>query len=151
LFDGASALLGLVQKGSFEGQGPMWLEACAQGEGAVVVLPLARDADGIWRSDWEPLIRHLTVSPRSIGERAQDFHVSLAQALADQVAAVRREHEFDAVGLTGGVFQNKRLSELVLSRLAAAGHVACLPEALPCNDAGLAFGQIIHIGATDHA
>lgn len=149
LFDGAAALLGIAEKSSFEGQAPMQLEAVAAGEGRSVPLPLHQDAEGIWRSDWAPLVRHLLESPRSLAERAMDFHVSLAQALVDQVAVLAREHAFDAVGLTGGVFQNKRLSELVLSRLRAAGHAACLPERMPCNDAGLAFGQIIHLGSQD--
>lgn len=150
LFDGAAALLGVVERASFEGQGPMYLEALASGEGVAVPLPLARE-DGIWRSDWAPLVRHLLMSPRPVPQRAMDVHASLAQALFDQVAAVAREHRFDAVGLSGGVFQNKRLCERVLSMLQAAGHTVHLPEAIPCNDAGLAFGQIIHVGSQQDA
>lgn len=151
LFDGAAALLGVADKSSFEGQGPMMLEALAAGEGLAVPLPLQRDGQGIWRSDWAPLVEHLLEAARSAAERAMDFHLSLARALVDQAGAVAREHAFDAVGLTGGVFQNRRLAELALSLLQSAGYAAYLPEALPCNDAGLAFGQIIHIGASDNA
>jgi hydrogenase maturation protein HypF len=154
LFDAAAAMLGVAEKTSFEGQGPMWLESLAAGEGAAVPLPLERDRDGIWRSDWAPLVKRLMdatedAAPPSVtvAERATDFHASLARALLDQVTAVASEHRFDAVGLTGGVFQNQRLCERVLPMLAAAGHAAYLPEALPCNDAGLAFGQIIHLGS----
>jgi len=176
LFDGAAAILGAAERASFEGQGPMLLEALAAGEGRVVRLPLERDEGGLWRSDWAPLVGHLlcrvgedatersfspSLSPAcgrgvrgSAGEgrvqgAAMDFHVSLAQALVDQAAAVAREHAFDAVGLTGGVFQNKCLCELALPMLQAAGHAVHLPEALPCNDAGLAFGQIIHLGSQE--
>lgn len=147
LFDGAAALLGVVERASFEGQGPMWLEALAAGEGTAVPMPLVRDEAGIWRSDWGPLMEHLMMSPRAVPARAMDFHLSLAQALLDQVATLAAEHRFDAVGLTGGVFQNKRLCERVLPTLEAAGHAAHLPQALPCNDAGLAFGQILHVGS----
>jgi hydrogenase maturation protein HypF len=178
LFDGAAALLGVVEKGSFEGQGPMYLEAVAAGDGKAVPMPLVRNEDGVWRSDWSRLAEHLLANapgnptggsltraaapppPRGRGAggegRAQpfctaglamDFHQSLAQALFDQVTAVAREHRFDAVGLSGGVFQNKRLCELVLPMLQGAGYTVHLPEAIPCNDAGLAFGQIIHVGS----
>ena len=151
LFDGAAALMGQIVKTSFEGQGPMWLEAMAAGEGQAVSLPLARDAEGIWRSDWSGLLDHLQTAPLEPQVLAMDFHVSLAQALLEQVNAIAREQHFDAVGLSGGVFQNRLLGELVLSRLTEAGYAAYLPEVIPCNDAGLAFGQIIHVGAQDHA
>jgi hydrogenase maturation protein HypF len=45
--------------------------------------------------------------------------------------------------LTGGVFQNKLLAELALQQLAAAGFETCLPQQAPCNDGGLALGQLI--------
>jgi hydrogenase maturation protein HypF len=50
---------------------------------------------------------------------------------------------FDAVGLTGGVFQNKLLAELAMQQLNAAGFDAFLPQQAPCNDGGLALGQLI--------
>ena len=50
---------------------------------------------------------------------------------------------FDAVGLTGGVFQNKLLAELALQQLGNAGFEAYLPQQAPCNDGGLAFGQLM--------
>lgn len=52
-----------------------------------------------------------------------------------------------AVGLGGGVFQNRRLAELALRGLQAAGLRAFLPRKIPCNDAGLSFGQIIEAAA----
>jgi hydrogenase maturation protein HypF len=46
------------------------------------------------------------------------------------------------VGLTGGVFQNRRLCELALQQLQAAGFDVRLPQQLPCNDGGLSYGQV---------
>jgi hydrogenase maturation protein HypF len=46
------------------------------------------------------------------------------------------------VGLTGGVFQNRRLTEMATARLEALGFRVLLPERIPCNDGGLAFGQV---------
>ena len=56
---------------------------------------------------------------------------------------------FDAVGLTGGVFQNKLLAELAMQQLAAAGFEAYLPQQAPCNDGGLALGQLIEATASE--
>jgi hydrogenase maturation protein HypF len=46
------------------------------------------------------------------------------------------------VGLTGGVFQNRRLTELATQGLAAKGFRVLLHERIPCNDGGLSYGQV---------
>jgi hydrogenase maturation protein HypF len=47
------------------------------------------------------------------------------------------------VGLTGGVFQNRLLSEHAARALAALGFEVLLPARVPANDAGIAVGQIV--------
>lgn len=143
LFDAAAALCGVCTHASFEGEGPMRLEAIASGDGDAVPLPLERDAAGIWRSDWAPLLPILADTTRPPSERAARFHISLAQALVDQAQQLRAQTGIDCVGLTGGVFQNRLLAEAVIARLDAAGFRVHLPRRLPVNDAGLSFGQII--------
>ena len=109
-----------------------------------IALPLARDEGGILRSDWQQLLAMLTDDTRPAAQRAGIFHESLAQALVDQVTALAETERFDAVGLTGGVFQNRRLAERVAG--ACWRRVASLPSCLqtvPANDGGLAFGQLI--------
>ncbi|HUJ87366.1 MAG TPA: carbamoyltransferase HypF [Burkholderiales bacterium] len=147
LFDAAASLLGIVQHASFEGQGPMYLEALAEGPAEAIALPLARDADGLWTTDWAPLLALLADRGRSRAERAACFHESLAQALLEQARAAREQGAVDAVALAGGVFQNRRLSERALALLAGDGFVARLGERVPCNDAGLSFGQVIECSA----
>jgi hydrogenase maturation protein HypF len=53
------------------------------------------------------------------------------------------------LGLTGGVFQNRVLCEQVMALAECKGFSVFTPEALPCNDAGLSFGQIIEASAHD--
>jgi len=84
---------------------------------------------------------------RPASQRAAAFHASLANALVDQALAVRYVHGDFAVGLAGGVFQNRLLSEAVLCVLARAGFRAYLPAIIPCNDGGLSFGQVIEAAA----
>ncbi len=67
--------------------------------------------------------------------RAALFHASLAQALCDQALAVREQTGVWRVGLAGGVFQNRVLTEQVQARLAAVGFEVLLPRVLPVNDA----------------
>jgi hydrogenase maturation protein HypF len=140
LFDAAAALVLGVQLASFEGQGPMMLESIAEGVGDGPALPLVRHAD-VLRADWEPLLPMLLDKDIPAAARAGLFHEVMAQTLVAQALAVTGS--FDAVGLCGGVFQNKRLAERVIALLAAQGIPVYLPQAVPANDGGLAFGQLI--------
>ncbi len=144
LFDAAAALTGVLRNASFEGQGPMRLEAVAKGvQAAPVALPLAEDAQGIWRSDWAPLLPLLMDPDRPVSGRAAAFHASLAQLLVDQACRLRERHGSFSIGLSGGVFQNRRLAEDAMARLTAAGFAVHLPECLPVNDGGLCVGQVM--------
>jgi hydrogenase maturation protein HypF len=145
LFDAAAALTGLNLLSSFEGQGPMLLEAAAQGcqPPPPVRLPVVV-RDGLLECDWAPLVPQMLDARRSPAERAAHWHESIAAALVEQARAVRARAQFDAVGLCGGVFQNRLLSERVVELLRLDGCDAVhLPARLPCNDAGLSFGQIV--------
>jgi len=143
LFDAAASLCGICTHASFEGEGPMRLEAMATHEGEVVSLPLERDPLGLWRSDWAPLLSLLGNNALSVTERASSFHFSLAQALVEQASQLRAQSGIESVGLTGGVFQNRVLAEAAIVRLEAEGFTVHLPRRVPVNDAGLSFGQVI--------
>ena len=151
LFDGAAALVIGIGTASYEGQGPMILESAAADGCEAVPLPLSRDANGILRTDWEPLVPMLTDDRLSAATRAGIFHESLAAAIADQAAALANAQRFGAVGLSGGVFQNRRLAERAIALLSARGFRVFLPETVPANDGGLAFGQLIEAAARDRA
>jgi len=111
-------------------------------------LPLVEDDRAVLRSDWAPLLEALTDAGRDVAHRAGLFHESMAQALVDQALAVRERRRFDAVGLSGGVFQNRRLTERVLAKLEGHGIRARLHREIPANDGGLCFGQVIEAMAT---
>ena len=150
LFDAAAALVLGIESTSFEGQAAMMLESAAAPSAPCVPLALERDAAGVWRSDWAGLLPTLGDVNLPARTRAAVFHESIAGALLDQVRKVAETESFEAVGLTGGVFQNRWLAERVLTLLAAEGVRALLPAAVPANDGGLAFGQLIeaaHRGA----
>ncbi|MCK2184701.1 carbamoyltransferase HypF [Halomonas getboli] len=149
LFDAAAALLLGLNHASFEAQAAMQVEALAEGEGRALALPLARDDSGVLRVDWRPLVRHLADARRSPAERAADLHSTLAESLRHQARAAREASGIATVGLSGGVFQNRRLTELAAAGLAADGFEVLLHERLPCNDAAVSVGQVIeHIGRT---
>jgi len=143
LFDAAACLALGRDMASFEGQGPMELEAAAAGEGPVAEAPLFRDADGVLRLDWAPLLDMLLRDDLGAAEKAAGFHASVADAAVRQVRALAEEADIEVVGLTGGVFQNRKLAEMLSVRLAQAGFAVVMPERIPANDGGLAIGQLV--------
>ncbi|MGC2049453.1 MAG: carbamoyltransferase HypF [Gallionella sp.] len=143
LFDAASSLLGLIDSASYEGQGPMLLEAVAQGRVEAIALPLHEDENGLLIADWTPLLHALRRDEVPVARRAMQFHLSLAHSIVAKAQHINARTPFDAVGLTGGVFQNKLLAELAMQQLTAAGFETYLPQQVPCNDGGLALGQLI--------
>jgi hydrogenase maturation protein HypF len=149
LFDAAAAFTGLCQTASYEGQGPMYLEAACRGDAArdVPCLPLQRDDAGLWLTDWEPLVPWLMDAGVPVAARACGFHASLAEALLVQARAVREEAGVSKVGLCGGVFQNRVLAERAIKGLQQAGFTVFLPERIPVNDAAISFGQVMEYAA----
>jgi hydrogenase maturation protein HypF len=143
LFDAAAALVLGLGETSFEGQGPMWLEAIAGHANRVPRLPLQVGTAGLITVDWAPLIEWLLQErARPAAERAGAVHASLATAIVDVAATLSERTGNRTVGLTGGVFQNRRLSELAHAQLLDAGFDVLLPERIPCNDGGLSYGQV---------
>jgi len=148
LFDAAAVLLGLVHNASYEGEGPMRLEAaCGGAEVEAMELPLEEDLMGVWRTDWTPLIRRLAENGSPLPRLAALFHGSMALALARQAERLRTEHGVTTVGLAGGVFQNRRLAASAGRRLRESGFRVLLPETLPANDAAISYGQVIELAA----
>ena len=150
LFDAAAALTGLCSYASFEGQGPMLLEAACHDPADPVALPLGCNESGLWLSDWAPLLPVLLDSGRPLSERAAVFHASLADTLLLQARQARSQHGVDRIGLSGGVFQNRILAEQAIGLLENDGFQVHLPERIPVNDAGLSFGQVLEYAMRQH-
>jgi hydrogenase maturation protein HypF len=147
VFDAMAAIVLGIGETSFEGQGPMWFEACAEPVERFPELPLAPDSQGVQRIDWAPLLEWCSDERRDRGERAGAAHAALADAIVRVAVGERERSGVTVAGLTGGVFQNRRLLELAAQGLGRAGLRVLLPERIPCNDGGLSYGQVAeHLG-----
>nr|CRH04985.1 (NiFe) hydrogenase maturation protein HypF(Carbamoyltransferase) [Candidatus Magnetococcus massalia] len=143
LFDGAAALMGLITHASFEGQGPFMMEALCRGEGQVIPLPLSLDEEGVLRLNWALLIHLMMDETLSQQQRSEAFHSSMAAGLIQMANHFRATMPVDGVGLTGGVFQNRWLTEQAVVGLEQQGYSVLLHEKVPMNDGGLAYGQLV--------
>jgi hydrogenase maturation protein HypF len=107
------------------------------------------DSAGVLRTDWEPLLVEVSDKCQDPARRAETFHTSMAVALLEQARRMRDSHHIDQVGLTGGVFQNRILTEQARDLLQADGFDVYLSSELPCNDAALGYGQAAEIAALE--
>ena len=142
MFDALAALVLGVTETSFEGQAPMWLEACARPVMRFPELPIVPDAEGVLRIDWAPLLESCSDERVDRGARAGAAHAALADAICRIAETERARCGVAVAGLTGGVFQNRRLLELAADGLGRRGFRVLLPERIPCNDGGLSYGQV---------
>jgi hydrogenase maturation protein HypF len=147
VFDAASALICGLTHVSYEAQGPMFLESLCRRAGEHVSLPLVKDCDGILRADWEPLLAVMKDQQKSAAWRAETFHSSMALVILEQARRIREIEDIDQVGLCGGVFQNRVLTEQAVALLEGDGFQVHMSHELPCNDAALSFGQAAEIAA----
>lgn len=143
LFDAVSALCGLRATVSYEGQAAIELEMAADDE-EVDPYPLPITDDRPRRLDVRPLVRAVLEDLRNgIGTARVSgrFHASVAAASAQVCEGLASERDVDTVVLSGGVFQNRLLTALTSRRLTSAGLEVLVPELLPVNDGGIAYGQ----------
>jgi hydrogenase maturation protein HypF len=79
------------------------------------------------------------------GERieriAGRFHATIAAMLAAACTRARTETGLGRVALSGGVFQNRLLTEQLVSLLESDGFQVYLNRRVPPNDGGLSLGQ----------
>ncbi len=140
LFDAVAALCGLRLEVSYEGQAAMELEAACDGteQGAYRLDVMAGVLDA--RETILAVDRDVAHGV-PVGVIATRFHHALADATAHACADLAADRHLDTVVLSGGSFQNRRLLERTSERLAHAGLRVLVPERLPPNDGGIAYGQ----------
>ena len=167
IFDAASALLGLVDSVSYEGEGPIRLEGLALGlydgkplSGSAdcadwnISVERAQRAQGPFRIDCRGLLRHLAESVRGpspadgpagderTAAAALEFHRGIAAAALEGARRMREQTGISRIAVSGGVFQNVLLSELLLPALEEAGFQVYTHRNIPPGDGGIAVGQV---------
>jgi hydrogenase maturation protein HypF len=153
LFDAAAAVVCGRRAVSYEGQAAIELEACAAavapGRVAPYPVELVDDvrgdgAGGRVIMDPSPLVAAM-VDDHDAGRppelMAAAFHEGIAAAAVAAAATVAEPRGLHTVALTGGVFQNRRLSSLIETGLRARGLEVLTHRQVPPNDGGISIGQ----------
>jgi hydrogenase maturation protein HypF len=143
LFDALAALLGFPPTVTYEAQAAIALEAAAR--------RVARERAPTYRIDIAgdildplPLIVDAVAAVANgtpVDVVAAGVHETIGGATATMAAELARAHGLTTVALSGGVFQNARLSDIVEDTLLAAGFEVLTHHEVPCNDGGISTGQ----------
>ncbi|MCU1282538.1 MAG: [NiFe] hydrogenase metallocenter assembly protein HypF, partial [bacterium] len=142
-FDAVAALVGVRDEVSYEGQAAIELEAaCADGEHEP--YPFTLEPRTPFVIDLRPAIRDIALDVRArvaTGTVAARFHETMARAVAAGCRAARAESGLATVALSGGCFQNRRLTERANTLLAADGFETLIHRRVPPGDGGISLGQ----------
>ena len=146
LFDAVAALSGVRNQVNYEGQAALELEMLIgqKGDSEAAYRFEIVDVNGGWQIDSLPMIRQL-VTDLENGVAAEllsaRFHNGLAQVIVDVCCKIAKEKGALPVALSGGVFQNRYLTERSAKMLRNAGFEVLLHRQVPPNDGGLSLGQ----------
>jgi hydrogenase maturation protein HypF len=135
LFDAVASITGLAQQNRFEGQAAMLLENEIGSLRNEEAYPLAS-------GDWVPLIVEVLRDKREglpVSRIAAKFH----NALVNWIVEVATKSDLKQVVLSGGVFQNRYLTERAAVALESRGVVVHTHRHVPPNDGGIALGQVV--------
>lgn len=155
LFDAAAAILGICGQATYEGEPAIELEAaawraldsesiCPTGNMASFSVAESSRPDDCHVLNSRPLFEALLEGIRAgvpAGRLALDFHVTIARASARIAREICAREGLDTVALSGGVFMNRLLLQLLTRELKSMGLTVLVPHSVPVNDGCIAYGQ----------
>ena len=155
LFDAAAAILGICNKATYEGEPAIELEAaawralssesaCPTGNIAGFSVTESSRPDACHVLNSRSLIEALLEGIRAgvpAGRLALDFHIAIARSSARIAREICAREGIDTVALSGGVFMNRLLLQLLTRELKSMGLTVLVPHSVPVNDGCIAYGQ----------
>lgn len=149
LFDAVSALVGIRDQVTYEGQAAVELEQALEPDDGFYEGEVYREEES-WIIDPLPIIDQLTEDMRhrtAVGMLSARFHNGLIHLLTQTVQKASTQTGLDRIALSGGVFQNRYLSQNLEAELLKEGFEVYSHEEIPPNDACIALGQA-YVGAS---
>lgn len=155
LFDAAAAILDICDKATYEGEPAIELEAAAwRALSSESVCPAGNIAGFSVTESSRPDACHVLNSRSlieallegietgiSVNRLALDFNVTIARASARIASETCAREGLDTVALSGGVFMNRLLLQLLTHELKDTGLAVLVPHSVPVNDGCIAYGQ----------
>jgi hydrogenase maturation protein HypF len=146
LFDAVSAMCGIRDRVSYEGQAAIELEMAVRDDVTDAYPVETEERDERLIISTRALIRELArdlLSGTGTGTVAARFHNWLAASLVKIAGLLREKHGIETVALSGGCFQNEILLGSLKGLLTERGFEVAANRLVPTNDGGISFGQIV--------
>ncbi len=147
LFDAVSALAGVSDRNTFEGEAAIALENEIE-EGVSGAYPFAvneiHGQGGPLRIDFSEMVLRIIddIKKRELkGRIAARFHNTVIEVIAVMAARIGSQYGIRNVALSGGTFQNAYVFERAYDKLKAQGFNVFTNVNVPCNDACISLGQ----------
>lgn len=154
-FDATAAILDICDKATYEGEPAIELEAAAWRALDSEIAHFPDDNAGYSASDPSWLDGPYVLDQKALFEAllggieagapanrlALDFHVGIARSSARIASDICVHEGIDTVALSGGVFMNRLLLQLLTRELKSTGFTVLVPHTVPVNDGCIAYGQ----------
>ena len=141
LFDAVASLLGVCDTATRQAEAPILLEQLAA-ENCKCRYSTDVSAHPV---SVRPIIQGILTDMQNavaVEIIAAKFHNALADLLVQKVRQISAQSGITQAVLSGGCFQNKRLTEEICRQMAKEPLTLYLPAKIPCNDSGIAAGQL---------
>ena len=89
----------------------------------------------------------MQVTPKAV--IATRFHNTVAQMILQTCQSIKKKTGLERAALSGGVFQNRLLLRKACALLESAGYEVYTHHQVPCNDGGIALGQVVIANANE--
>jgi len=143
LFDGVSAMIGVCDKNTFEGEAAIALESVTVPNitGDYPVNIRFKETMEVDFSHTVLRIMEDLVKGEEKGLISSKFHNSVVAAIVRVAEKLSSLYSIKDVVLCGGVFQNMYLLERTIDGLRSKGLKVYIHDKVPTNDAGISLGQ----------
>ena len=146
LFDSVVGLLGICKTITYEAQGAIELEGIADIGETIPYFYEFEIRDGSYVVNTRYMIKEILKDIEkgvAISRIAGRFHETVICFTIELCCRIQESYRISKVVLSGGVFQNEILLKEIYSRLDEKGFDVYIHEQIPCNDGGIALGQLI--------
>jgi len=150
LFDAVSSLIGIRDEISYEGQAAMELESfCASGIKDRYNFCICKEGEEFIIDPQEIFIGIIEDLKKGLDKKimAAKFHNTVAEFTLNLCGKIRKNNGINKIALSGGVFQNRYLTEKIISLLEEDNFQVYTQRKVPPNDGGISLGQAVVAGS----
>ncbi|MEW6067479.1 MAG: carbamoyltransferase HypF [Nitrospirota bacterium] len=143
LFDAISAILGICDKNTFEGEAAIAIESVASPD-IVEDYPVDIKFKEIMEIDFSHTILRIIedlLKKEEKGIISAKFHNTIVHTILRVINKLSSLHSINNIVLSGGVFQNMYILEKTIDKISSEWMNVYTNEKVPTNDAGISLGQ----------